>query len=346
MLRPVRFLPDNTAFDFISRRVWFIGASVVFLLGCMVSVAVQGLNFGIDFTGGILVEARTPTPVDLAQVRETLNTRVAGEISLTTYGNEGRDLMIRVPEQPGGEAANNAALTRLKDALGDDVEYRRTEVVGPKVGDELVTAGALAMGLAILSIAGYIWFRFEWQYAIGGVIALLHDVIATIGLFSLFQLQFDLTSVAAVMTVAGYSINDTVVIFDRVREELRRHKKMDMGEVLNLAINRTLSRTILTGGTTLLALLCLFLFGGEVLRGFSVAIIWGIVVGTYSSIYVAVPALIYFRFQRSGEGDVPALPDDKEASGADLAARAAQAEAEARRAMPSRRVTGKVKPRR
>ncbi|CCG09570.1 protein translocase subunit SecF [Pararhodospirillum photometricum] len=351
MLRPVRFLPDNTAFDFISKRVWFISASGVFLLGCLLSVAVQGLNFGIDFTGGILVEARTPASVDLAQVRETLNTQVAGDIALTTYGSEGRDLMIRVPEQPGGEAANNAALTRLKGALGDGVEYRRTEVVGPKVGDELVTAGALAMGLAILSIAGYIWFRFEWQYAIGGVIALLHDVIATIGLFSLFQVQFDLTSVAAVMTVAGYSINDTVVIFDRVREELRRHKKMGMGEVLNLAINRTLSRTILTGGTTLLALLCLFLFGGEVLRGFSIAIIWGIVVGTYSSIYVAVPALIYFRFERSGEGDAPVPVEEKEglgkeASGADLAARAAQAEAEARRAMPSRRVTGKVKPRR
>ncbi|GEO81101.1 protein translocase subunit SecF [Pararhodospirillum oryzae] len=333
MLRPIRLIPDNLNLDFISKRVWFISASVIFLTGCLLSVAIQGLNFGIDFTGGILVEARTPEPVDLGAVRTALNNQVAGDIALTTYGTDGRDLMIRVPEQPGGEAANTEALSRLKATLGEGVEYRRTELVGPKVGDELVQAGALAMVFAILSITAYIWFRFEWQYAVGGVIALLHDVIATVGLFSIFQIQFDLTSVAAIMTVAGYSINDTVVIFDRVREELRRYKKMEMGEVLNLAINRTMSRTVLTGGTTLLALICLFALGGDVLRGFSLAIAWGIVVGTYSSIYVAVPALIYFRFDRSGEGDAPPAPSSSEPgkaeaeTGASLAARAAAAEA-------------------
>jgi preprotein translocase subunit SecF len=361
MLRPIKFIPDDTRIDFLSKRLVLLVVSTVFLVGCLVSVAVQGLNFGIDFTGGILVEVRTAEPADLGDYRSKLNNVVEGDISLTTFGEDPRDLLIRVPEQPGGEAANTAALSRVKDALGSDVEYRRTELVGPKVGNELVEAGMLAMGLSILIIAAYIWFRFEWQYAMGGIIALLHDVIATIGLFSLFQIQFDLTSVAAVLTVAGYSINDTVVIFDRVREEMRRYKKLSVGEVLNLAINKTLSRTILTSGTTVLAVGCLFLFGGEVLRGFSLAIIWGIFIGTYSSIYVAVPSLIYFNFSRGGELD-PDAPDEETeiiveadddgaepSSGEALAARAAaaekaaaEAEAKAKPLTPGR-VVGKAK---
>lgn len=329
MLRPIQFVPHDTRIDFLSRRLTLLAVSVVFLLTCLGSLLVQGLNFGIDFTGGILIEARTETPADLGALRGALNTVVSGEIALTTVGDSGRDLMIRVPEQPGGEGANTEALERIKDRLGDGVEYRRTELVGPKVGGELITAGAMAMGLAILIITAYIWFRFEWQYAIGGILALLHDVLATLGLFSLFQLQFDLTSVAAVLTVAGYSINDTVVIFDRVREELRRHKSLPLPEVLNLAINRTLSRTVLTSGTTMLAVLFLLVFGGDVLQGFSLAILWGIVVGTYSSVYVAVPSLVFFRFTRSGEAD-PDAPEDEggEGGGAQLAARAARAEAE------------------
>ncbi|MCF8480804.1 MAG: protein translocase subunit SecF [Rhodospirillum sp.] len=361
MLRPIKFIPDDTRIDFLSKRLMLLVVSTLFLVGCLISVAVQGLNFGIDFSGGILVEVRTAEPANLSDFRSRLNTAVEGEVSLTTFGEDPRDLLIRVPEQPGGEAANTAALARLKDTLGADVEYRRTELVGPKVGGELVEAGILAMGLSILIIAAYIWFRFEWQYAVGGIIALLHDVIATIGLFSLFQIQFDLTSVAAVLTVAGYSINDTVVIFDRVREEMRRYKKLSVGEVLNLSINKTLSRTILTSGTTVLAVGCLFLFGGEVLRGFSLAIIWGIFVGTYSSIYVAVPSLIYFNFSRGGEVDPDAPVDEdplvespaedgaESTSGEALAARAAAAEKaaaeEAAKAKPLTpgRVVGKAK---
>jgi preprotein translocase subunit SecF len=362
MLRPIKFIPDDTRIDFLSKRVPLLILSVIFLTGCIISTVVQGLNFGIDFTGGILVEVRTPEAADLGEYRSKINTVVEGEVSLTTFGEDPRDLLIRVPEQPGGETANTEALSRIKDTLGAEVEYRRTELVGPKVGDELVRAGALAMGLSILIIAAYIWFRFEWQYAVGGIIALLHDVIATLGLFSLLQIQFDLTSVAAVLTVAGYSINDTVVIFDRVREEMRRYKKLSVGDVLNLAINKTLSRTVLTSGTTLLAVGCLALFGGDVLRGFSIAIIWGIFIGTYSSVYVAVPSLIYFNFKRGGEAD----PDGEEAAegeveddktgmeepvgGEALAARAAKAEAEAlaeskKTGVPGR-VTGKAKSKR
>ncbi|MBE1236888.1 protein translocase subunit SecF [Phaeovibrio sulfidiphilus] len=341
-LFPLRFIPDNTRIDFIRGRWVAFIFSGIFMVVCAVSIAVQGLNFGIDFTGGVLVEARLENNRDLGQLRSDLNNRVAGEISLTTFGGDDRNLMIRIPLQPGGEEADIAALAQVKELLGSGVDYRRTELVGPKVGGELVRNGIYAVVCAMLAMTVYLWFRFEWQYALGCLLALIHDVLVTVGFFSLLQVQFDLTSIAAVMTVAGYSINDTIVIFDRMREEMRRYKKMPIPEVINLSINRTLSRTVMTSGTTLLALLCLFLFGGDVLRIFSLAIIWGIFVGTYSSIYISAPALLYFRFSRSGEGDTPkAAPDARTgrtrladgteleaASGADLAFRAARAEAE------------------
>lgn len=366
-LFPLRFIPDNTNINFVRTRLIFFVLSALLVIASITSLAVQGLNYGIDFTGGVLVEARTETLRDLGQLRTDLNTRLTGEISLTTFGGDDRNLMIRVPEQPGGDAGNAVALTTLKDILGEGVDYRKTELVGPKVGGELVTAGILAVVFSILAITAYIWFRFEWQFAVGALISLIHDVIATVGIYSLFQLPFDLTSVAAILTVAGYSVNDTVVVFDRMREEMRRYKKMPLPEVINFSVNKTLSRTIMTSGTTLLALACLFVFGGDVLRIFSLAIIWGILIGTYSSIFLAAPTLLYLRFTRSGEDaeDSPTSPPVKTgrtrsadgseleaASGADLAARAAFAESQflgdddpnGRRTRRSGVVTGRSRP--
>ena len=210
------------------------------------------------------------------------------------------DVLIRIERQPGGEKAQQVAVTKAKEALGDKVNYRRTEFVGPKVGGELIEAGITAVLAALAAMLIYIWFRFEWQFGLGAVVALLHDVILTIGIFSLLGLEFNLSTVAAILTIAGYSINDTVVVYDRVRENLRKFKQMSLDELLNLSINGTLSRTLLTSVTTLIALLTLYFFGGEVIKGFGFAMIWGVIVGTYSSIFIAVPLLVYMNLRRTG----------------------------------------------
>lgn len=294
----IKLIPQGTRFDFIGKRSIGLLLSGLLLLASLVSLGTQGLSFGIDFAGGILIEARTPQKADLPQIRSTLGGLNLGDVAVTTFGEDGRDVAIRIGIQEGGDEAQTAALNRVREALGADVDYRRVEVVGPKVGDELVRDGALAVGLSLLAIAIYIWFRFEWQFAIGGLVALIHDVIVTLGLFSVLQLDFDLTTVAALLTIAGYSINDTVVAYDRVRENLRRYKKMELPELINRSLNEVLSRTLLTSGTTLLAVIALFVFGGAVLRGFSFALIWGIVIGTYSSIFVALPAILYLDVRR------------------------------------------------
>ena len=209
-------------------------------------------------------------------------------------------MLIRIERQPGGEKAQLLAVEKAKQALGNEVDYRRTEFVGPKVGGELIEAGITAVLLALGAMLVYIWFRFEWQFGVGAVVALLHDVLLTIGVFALLGLEFNLSTVAAILTIAGYSINDTVVVYDRVRENLRKYKQMPLTELLNLSINGTLSRTLLTSVTTLLALGALYFFGGEVLAGFSFAMIWGVLVGTYSSIFIAVPLLVYMNLRRTG----------------------------------------------
>lgn len=295
--------------QFIDKRMIAGVLSALLLLGSVGSLAVQKLNFGIDFAGGILMEVRADEPVDVAAVRDQVGALGLGDIAITTFGSEGRDLLIRIQRQEGDEAAQTAALELVQQSLGDNYENRRTELVGPKVGAELITDGALAVGLALLAICIYIWFRFEWQFAVGATLALAHDIIATLGLFSIFQLDFNLTTVAAVLTIAGYSINDTVVAYDRVRENLRKYKKMPLPELVNFSLNCVLSRTLLTSFTTLLAVMALFIFGGEVLRGFSIALIWGVLIGTYSSIYVAMPVLIYFdlRHEDLEGGDAPNL---------------------------------------
>jgi preprotein translocase subunit SecF len=296
-----RILPHGTKYDFVRYRLLAFGLSSILILATIGSIAVKGFNFGIDFAGGILIEAQaTGGPADLQAMRSTLGGLGLGEVSLQEFGTTGRDVMIRVQRQDGDEKAQMAALGRVKESLGSGFTYRRVEIVGPKVGGELVRDGILAVVLSVLAIAAYVWFRFEWQYGVGALLALGHDVITTFGLFSISGLEFNLTTVAAILTIAGYSINDTVVIFDRVRESLRKYKTMSLYDLLNLAINETLSRTILTVSTVFVTVLALLFFGGEVLHGFSVAMLWGLIVGTFSSVYVGIPVLIYFNL-RTGQ---------------------------------------------
>ncbi len=303
----IRYLPLDLGIGFLDRRKIFLAVSAILLLLSVGSFAVQGLNFGVDFRGGILMEVKTKGPADLAVLRSDLGGIGLGEVTLQQFG-EPDDVLINLQRQEGDEAAQSAAIETVKTALGDRVlEYRRAEFVGPKVGEELRQAGVLATVLSLLAIGVYIWFRFEWQFALASLIALVHDVIATVGFFSLLQIEFNLSTLAAVLTIAGYSINDTVVVFDRVRENLRKYKKMPLLGLLNMAINNTLSRTLLTSFTTLLAVLALFLFGGEVIRGFTAGLLWGIVIGTYSSIAIAVPLLYYLGIRR----EHVSLPEEK-----------------------------------
>ncbi|WP_299617011.1 protein translocase subunit SecF [Pelagibius sp.] len=300
----IRKLPLDFGIQFIARRSLFLAFSAFLLLGSVGLFLVQGLNFGVDFRGGILLEVRTQGPADLGALRDRFAGLDLGEVSLQQFG-EPTDVLINIRRQEGDEKAQLAAVQVARDALGDSVEIRRQEFVGPKVGDELKRAGLLATVLALAGIGLYIWFRFEWYFSVAALIALIHDVVATVGFYSLTQIEFNLATLAAVLTIAGYSINDTVVIFDRVRETLRRYKKLPVNEVLNRAINLTLSRTILTSVTTLLALGALFFFGGEVIRGFTAGLIWGVVIGTYSSVALAVPILTFMTLRRGGEEDDP-----------------------------------------
>ncbi len=308
-MRPLRLIPPDTNVRFLALRKRAYVVSILLLLVSAVSLGAQGLNFGIDFIGGTLIEVRTKEAADIGAMRSTLSGLDLGEIGLQEFGQP-TDVLIRVQQQPGGDAAQQASVAAVKQALGDMVEeYRRVEVVGPKVGGELIQAGAISVALALLAIMAYIWFRFEWQFGVGAVLALAHDVITTIGIFSILQLEFNLATVAAVLTIAGYSINDTVVVFDRVRENLRRYKTLPMIDLLNRSVNETLSRTVMTSVTTLLALLSLFFLGGEVIRDFAFAMIWGVLIGTYSSIWIASATLLWMGV-RPGERD--RLPDDAE----------------------------------
>lgn len=296
MLRPLRLVPFGTKIDFVGRRMAAYIISGMIIVGSLIALGALGLNFGIDFRGGILIEVRTDGPANLAQMRSDLGGLGLGEVVLQEFG-EPDEVLIRVQRQEGDEDGQLAAIEVIKDALGDSVEDRRTEYVGPTVGQELIEAGTWAVILAIGGILLYITFRFEWQFGICAVAALMHDVVSTIGLFALIQHEFNLATVAALLTIAGYSINDTVVVFDRVRENLRRYKRAPMIEILNRSLNETLSRTTMTSLTTLLALVALYFFGGAVIRDFSFALIWGVVIGTYSSIFIAVPLLLYLKLR-------------------------------------------------
>ena len=299
----LRLVPDNTSIAFIEKRFVALIFSAVLIVGSLSLLGVKGLNLGIDFLGGILVEVKTDGPADVASLRNKISNLGLGEVSIQEFGAPD-DVLIRVQRQKGGDAQQQEAVAIISEAIKAEViEFRRTETVGPTVGAELKEAAILAVLMAIGAILLYVWFRFEWQFGLGAVIALSHDVLATIGLFSLLGLEFNLASVAALLTIAGYSINDTVVIYDRVRENMRRYKSMPLTNLFNKSINETLARTVMTSVTTLLALLALVLLGGEVIRGFSIALIFGVLIGTYSSVALAVPTLLYLRIDRNSDGE-------------------------------------------
>ena len=298
-MRTLKLVPSTPDFKFVryNRRAFVI--SSVLIIGSFVAFFMQGLNFGIDFKGGILVEISSSEPVDIAALRGRMQTLELGEVQIQQFGTP-TDVLIRVAEAADAASTERdlSAVDAMRQDLEGEFEIRRVEIVGPQVSRELIQTGLLAVVGAIGSMLIYIWFRFEWQFSVGAVMALVHDVILTIGVFSLLQLDFNLSILAAILTIVGYSMNDTVVVYDRVRENLRKYKKMDISELLDIAINQTLSRTVMTSVTTLLALIALYTLGGEVIRGFTFAMIWGVLVGTYSSIFIAAPLLIRLGVKR------------------------------------------------
>jgi len=304
----LKLVPSDTSINFLKhRRIAFIFS--LFLVASSIGLfVVKGLNLGIDFKGGILIEARNTTgPADISGLRADLGQLGLGDISLQEFGTP-TDVLVRVQRQEGDEEAQIAAIAAISSTLGASYDIRRTEFVGPTVGAELAEKGMLAVACALLAIMVYIWFRFEWQFSIAAILALAHDVLSTVGLFALTSFEFNLATVAAILTIAGYSINDTVVVFDRVRESLRRYKSYEIKDIINKSLNETLSRTVMTSFTTLLALLAITIFGGAVLRDFALAMIWGVLIGTYSSVFVAVGFLSRFdiRHQEPDDGvDVP-----------------------------------------
>jgi preprotein translocase SecF subunit len=288
----IKRFPTDPRVDFAGKRRLTLAFSAVLVVLSLALIAIQGLNFGVDFRGGVLMEVRTEAETaDLSALRGEVEQLGLGDFKIQTFG-EPDTVLLTVQEQEGGSEAQQAAIERIRNAIDDRVaEYRRVESVGPQVGEELKRAALFATVLALGAMALYIWFRFEWQFAVAGLIALMHDVVATLGFFALTQLEFTLGTVAAVLTIAGYSINDTVVIFDRVRETIRKYKRKMMPEILNIALNSTLSRTLLTSGTTLVALLALAIFGGAVIRSFVYGLVFGVVIGTYSSVGLGTPLL-------------------------------------------------------
>ena len=302
----LKLVPEKTSFDFFSRWKLWLGLSAVLMVVGFVSFAIQGLNFGIDFRGGTTIRTEATTAIDVGQYRDAIAPLELGDVSITEvfdpqFAADQHVGMIRIQAQADGEALNSdviAAVQSALDAVAPGIKFVSVESVGPKVSGELVQTAVLAVLLAIGAVLVYIWLRFEWQFAVGAVVALVHDVILTIGIFSELQIKFDLAIIAALLTIVGYSLNDTVVVFDRVRENLRRYKKKPLAEVLNISINETLSRTMMTSVTTLLALISLYVLGGDVIRGFVFAMICGVVFGTYSSVFVASTILLWLGVKR------------------------------------------------
>jgi preprotein translocase subunit SecF len=303
-MRGIRLFPEDMHIDFLRHRIFAAVMSAIIILGSLGLIATKGLNFGIDFTGGMMIEVQVEPAPDLGLLREDLNALNIGDISIQEFGSP-IDILIRVPQQEGGpdaqKAAENAVRSVMDDMEGVNVDYRRVEFVGPQVGEELIQAGLYAVIFSLLGIMAYVSFRFEWQFGAASIVSVLHDVLAIIGFFALTQKSFDLATVAAILTIAGYSINDTVVIFDRIRENIRKFKKLPIVELANNSLNETLPRTILTSFTTLLALWALWIFGGEVIRGFVDALIVGVVIGTYSTIFVAVPSVLKLGVKRTSD---------------------------------------------
>lgn len=302
----LRLVPETTNFDFFARPTLWLGISGGMMVLAIVSFFVQGLNYGIDFRGGTTIRTESAQPVDIAAYRAAVDTLELGDVTITeifdpSFGPDENVAMVRIQAQDDQEAVTPELIAAVEGALQQavpDIRFVSVESVGPKVSGELIMTASIAVVLAISAVLIYIWMRFEWQFAVAAVVALIHDVVLTIGIFSELQIRFDLAIIAALLTIVGYSLNDTVVVFDRVRENLRKFKQMPLREVLNLSINETLSRTMMTSITTLIALIALFVLGGDVIRGFVFAMIWGIVVGTYSSIFVATMILMKLGIKR------------------------------------------------
>lgn len=305
-MKRLRLVPEVTNIDFFRHARITFGASVVAVFLSIGVWFALGLNFGIDFLGGTTIRAESSTPVDVGAYREALSPLGLGDIAIsevfdTSFGENRHVAMIRIQAQEGEESVAPEMIAAVEAALqtiAADMTFPSVESVGPKVSGELITTALIAVGASLAAILIYIWLRFEWQFSVGAIAALVHDVLLTIGLFSLLQIRFDLATIAAILTIIGYSINDTVVIFDRLRENLIKYKKRDLQDVMNLSANETLSRTLMTSGTTLLALLALLVLGGDVIRSFVFAIFWGVIVGTYSSIYVAKNVVLMIGVKR------------------------------------------------
>jgi preprotein translocase subunit SecF len=297
----INYFPTDTKFSFMRfRRMSFPFSAFMSVLAVVLFFSV-GMNFGIDFKGGTLVELLAKGPAaNVATVRDQANSLGFGEVEVQEFG-DGREISVRVELQPGGEQGQQAVVAKMRETFSADFEFRRVEVVGPRVSGELVQSGTLGVILSLVAIFAYLWFRFEWQFAIGAVVATLHDIVLTIGFFAITQIEFNMTSIAAILTIIGYSLNDTVVVYDRIRETMRKYKRISLTELLDRAMNDTLTRTIITGVSTGLALISLAIFGGEVLKSFSYAMLFGLVIGTYSSVFIAAPILIYLGLKPVSE---------------------------------------------
>jgi preprotein translocase subunit SecF len=292
-MKLLRLAPENTKFPFMRfRRVSYPFSALLSLVAVALFVF-KGMNFGIDFAGGTVIELRAKGgTAELGFLRTLGESQKLGDIEVQAFGTPS-DATLRFGLQPGGDAAQQAAVERVRGAVGEQYEVRRVEVVGPRVSGELVQSGTLGVVISILAVLTYLWFRFEWQFALGAVIATMHDLLLTVGFFSITQLEFNTTSIAAILTIVGYSLNETVVVLDRIRENMRKYKRMATAQMVDMSINAVLPRTIMTATTVMLALFALVAFGGQVIRSFSLAMIWGIFVATYSSIFICSPMLIY-----------------------------------------------------
>jgi SecD/SecF fusion protein len=312
-----RFLPLEPKLPFMSWRKFGFAFTLVLLVSTVALEATRGLNLGIDFTGGSAIELQANDgDADIGDLRARLGDLGIGEVQVQEFGSPS-DVLVRIGTQDGDETAQQAAVQQVTDAVSEDYEVRRTEAVSGTVSSELAFNGIMGILAAMVGIVIYVWLRFEWQFSVGAILALIHDVVLTVGLFALLQLEFNLSSIAAVLTVIGYSLNDTVVIYDRIRENLAKYKRISLSEIINMSLNQTLTRTILTGGTTALALIALVIFGGEVIRSFTLAMAWGVFVGTYSSIFVSAPILLYLGVKTRAETEVSDKPKpERRADGA------------------------------
>ena len=307
----LRLVPEKTDIKFLALRKVALVLSALLIVASIALFFSRGLNYGIDFKGGVNLFMQTSdgTSADVSRIRTISDDNVDGEVKVKEFGDK-TDVLISIEKQPGGSKEQNDALKAVQDALVaamPELKFQSSEVIGPQVSGELKRDGMIAITIAVIMVLIYIWFRFEWQFGLGAIVALVHDIVLTIGFFSITDLEFNLSIIAALLTIVGYSLNDTVVVYDRVRENVRKFRKMTMEDMLNLSLNQTLSRTVMTSVTTLVALLALFFLGGEVIKGFTAAMIWGVVVGTYSSVFVASPMLLFFKLKR----EAMLLDDDK-----------------------------------